>query len=56
MVDHRRTNKSTETLQSNVNRLKSYLEKLVLLPKKEGQPKKGNCGRLSDSTEKNELH
>ena len=55
MVDHRRTNKSTETLQLNVNRLKSYLEKLVILPKKEGKPLKGNNGRLGDSNETGEL-
>ena len=36
----------------NVNRLKNYIQKLVLLPRKEGQPKKGNNGRLSDTTEK----
>ena len=54
-VDHRRTNKSVETFQNNVDRLKSYMEKLVLLPRKEGQPKKGNNGVMSDYTEKVEL-
>ena len=54
-VDHRRTNKSTDTLQMNVNRIKNYLEKLVLLPRVAGKPKKGNCGVLSDSTDKVEL-
>ncbi len=54
-VDHRRTNKSVETLQANVSRLESYLDKLVLLPRKEGKPKKGNNGILSDSNEKTEL-
>ena len=55
MVDHRRTNKSTEGLQANVNRLKNYVEKVVLLPRKEGKPKRGNNGRLSDATDKAEL-
>lgn len=55
MVDHRRTNKSTEQLQLNVNRLKNYLQKLVLLPRKEGKAKRGTCGKLSDCTEKVEL-
>ncbi|XP_077993315.1 large ribosomal subunit protein eL13-like [Glandiceps talaboti] len=44
-VDHRRRNKSTESLQANVQRLKEYRSKLILFPKKAGQPKKG------DSTE-----
>ena len=50
-IDFRRTNKSAESLQRNVARLKSYLEKLVVLPRKEGQPKKGNNGVLGDATE-----
>ena len=37
-VDPRRTNKSTETLQANVNRLNAYKSKLVVSPKeKEAQ-------------------
>lgn len=55
MVDHRRTNKSAEGLQANVNRLKNYIDKVVLLPKKEGKPKRGNCGFLSDATDKTQL-
>ena len=31
-VDHRRTNKSLESLQQNTNRLKGYMSKLVLSP------------------------
>ena len=50
-IDYRRTNKSAESLQRNVARLKSYLEKLVVLPRKEGQPKKGNSGNIGDATE-----
>jgi large subunit ribosomal protein L13e len=48
-VDHRRTNRSTESKQLNVARLKAYKEKLVLLPKKAGKPKKGVAGVLSDT-------
>ena len=51
-VDERRSNKSVELLQLNVNRLKAYAEKLVLLPRKEGKPKKGQKGTLGDATEK----
>ena len=50
-IDFRRTNKSAESLQRNVARLKAYLEKLVVLPRKEGQPKKGNNGVIGDATE-----
>ena len=53
-IDFRRTNKSAESLQRNVLRLKSYLEKLVVLPKKVGQPKKGIKGIVSDTTESTE--
>ena len=49
-VDYRRTNKSVESIQRNVARLKAYLAKLVLLPKKAGTPHKGTRGVLSDST------
>jgi len=51
-VDERRSNKSVELLQLNVNRLKAYIEKLVLLPRKEGKPKKGIKGTLNDATQK----
>ena len=49
-VDGRRTNKSTESLERNVKRLKSYVEKLVLLPQKEGKAKVGRKWTLSDTT------
>ena len=41
-VDHRRKNKSLESLQDNVKRLKEYKSKLVLFPRKAGKPKKGD--------------
>ena len=40
-VDHRRTSTSQEQLDMNVNRLKSYLSKLILFPKRDAKPKKG---------------
>jgi large subunit ribosomal protein L13e len=39
-VDHRRKNRSLESIQRNVARLKAYKEKLVVLPRKEGKVKK----------------
>lgn len=41
-VDHRRRNKSAESLQSNVQRLKLYKSKLILFPRKLSKPKKGD--------------
>lgn len=41
-VDHRRKNRSVESLQSNVQRLKEYRSKLILFPKKMSKPKKGD--------------
>lgn len=43
-VDYHRTNKSMESLQQNVQRLKVYKSKLILFPLKANKPKK------SDST------
>lgn len=40
-VDHRRRNKSAETLQRNVKELEFYKSKLALYPLKTGKPKKG---------------
>jgi large subunit ribosomal protein L13e len=42
-VDHRRTNKSTEALDLNVARLKDYMARLVVFPKKMNQFKKGDA-------------
>ena len=41
-VDHRRHNKSTESLQANVQRLKEYKSKLIIFPKKQSKPKSGD--------------
>jgi len=40
-VDHRRRNKSVNSLQENAQRLKSYKSRLILFPRK--QPKKGEA-------------
>lgn len=42
-IDYRRRNKSVESLQKNVQRLKEYRSKLVLFPKKLSKPHKGDA-------------
>lgn len=42
-MDKRRKNRSQEGLDRNVNRLKEYMSKLVLFPRKKGKPKKGDA-------------
>uniref|UniRef100_A0A8C2GVS2 60S ribosomal protein L13 n=1 Tax=Cyprinus carpio TaxID=7962 RepID=A0A8C2GVS2_CYPCA len=41
-VDPRRRNRSTESLQANVQRLKEYRSKLIIFPRKASAPKKGD--------------
>eukprot|EP00894_Picocystis_sp_ML_P003669 jgi/Pico_ML_1/54186/g4597.t1 len=41
-VDHRRTNKSEESLKLNVDRLTEYKSKLVIFPRRSSKPKKGD--------------
>ncbi|KAI6182480.1 60S ribosomal protein L13 [Aphelenchoides bicaudatus] len=41
-VDHRRTNRSVESIQRNVQRLKEYKSRLIVFPKKLNKPKKGD--------------
>lgn len=41
-VDHRRRNRSLESFQANVQRLKEYQSKLILFPRKANKPKKGD--------------
>mmetsp|Transcript_11881 Transcript_11881/g.16104 ORF Transcript_11881/g.16104 Transcript_11881/m.16104 type:complete len:213 (+) Transcript_11881:52-690(+) len=41
-VDHRRRNKSLESLQENVKRLKAYQANLVLFPRRTKKPKSGD--------------
>uniref|UniRef100_A0A0B6YTN4 60S ribosomal protein L13 n=1 Tax=Arion vulgaris TaxID=1028688 RepID=A0A0B6YTN4_9EUPU len=42
-VDYRRRNNSIESLQQNVQRLKEYKTKLVIFPRKENKPRKGDA-------------
>merc|ERR1719324_1404640 len=41
-VDHRRRNKSAESLQINTQRLKEYKSKLIVFPRKRNKPKAGD--------------
>ena len=41
-VDHRRKNRSQESLQANVQRLKEYRSKLIIFPRKASKPKQGD--------------
>merc|ERR1712158_358044 len=41
-IDHRRRNKSVESLQLNAQRLKEYKSKLILLPLNPKKPRKGD--------------
>ena len=41
-VDHRRVNLSTESHSANVARLKAYKTRLILFPRRVGQPKKAD--------------
>jgi len=42
-VDHRRKNRSLESLQQNVQRLKEYRSKLILFPLNKAKPRKGEA-------------
>ncbi|CAG9331380.1 unnamed protein product [Blepharisma stoltei] len=48
-VDHRRRNKSAETLQRNIQRLELFKSKLTLYPLKAGKPKKGQVNDVVSS-------
>ncbi|KXN67178.1 ribosomal protein rpl13 [Conidiobolus coronatus NRRL 28638] len=41
-VDHRRRNRSEESLQRNVERLQLYKSKLIVFPRRAGKAKKGD--------------
>merc|ERR1712217_570750 len=42
-VDHRRRNKSVESLQLNAQRLKEYKSKLIVFPLNSKKPRKGDA-------------
>ena len=46
-VDHRRQNLSEESLVRNVERLKSYLSRLIVFPRKSNNPKKGDTPKAA---------
>ncbi|GFE53744.1 ribosomal protein RPL13 [Babesia ovis] len=52
-VDHRRCNRNAESLNLNVQRLKTYLSKLVMVPRKK-TANKGFCG-IPDDTPREKL-
>merc|ERR1712093_185081 len=51
-VDWRRRNKSADSLQTNVQRLKQYQSNLVLFPRRRGQPKTGDSDAAQLATAK----
>ncbi|KAK9728701.1 60S ribosomal protein L13 [Basidiobolus ranarum] len=53
-VDHRRHNKSEESLKLNVQRLKTFKAKLIVFPKKAGKAKKGD-GEVSELAEAKQI-
>lgn len=42
-VDYRRTNRSVEAFQANVDRLQNYVAHLVVFPRRAGKPKNGDA-------------
>lgn len=50
-VDHRRQNRNVEAFDANVQRLKEYQAKLIVFPRKNGQPKKGDSTESPASVE-----
>ncbi|CAK4674370.1 hypothetical protein LEN26_013884 [Aphanomyces euteiches] len=48
-VDYRRTNKSVESLQANVQRLKTYKSKLVLFPRKRASKPKAGDSKVEET-------
>lgn len=46
-VDHRRTNKCTESLKLNVDRLVEYKSRLVIFPRRSGKAKHGDSDQAT---------
>jgi Ribosomal protein L13e len=51
-VDHRRTNKSAESLALNSQRLKDYKDRLVLFPRRSNRVKKGDATKAEIAASK----
>ncbi|ETV70967.1 hypothetical protein H257_13700 [Aphanomyces astaci] len=54
-VDYRRTNKSVESLQANVQRLKTYKSKLVLFPRKRASKPKAGDSKVDETKNATQL-
>ncbi|RHY00777.1 hypothetical protein DYB26_007054 [Aphanomyces astaci] len=54
-VDYRRTNKSVESLQANVQRLKTYKSKLVLFPRKRASKPKAGDSKVEETKNATQL-
>eukprot|EP01084_Bolivina_argentea_P113490 202236_1 len=54
-VDHRRRNKSTQTLQDNVARLNAYKQKLIVFPRKSNQRPKAGDSSPDETAEATQL-
>lgn len=52
-VDHRRTNKCEESLKLNTERLLNYKQRLVVFPRHQKAPKKGDASKaeIADATQ-----
>lgn len=50
-VDHRRQNLSEESLAANVERLKEYMSRLIVFPRKSNKPKKGDATKEEQKAE-----
>lgn len=46
-VDHRRKNRSENSLATNVERLKAYMANLILFPRKNSKPKHGDADKAT---------
>lgn len=49
-VDPRRRNKSVDSMQENVQRLKEYMSKLILFPKNPRKPRQGDSDKAAFTT------
>lgn len=54
-VDHRRKNRSEESLQSNIARLKEFRSRLIILPKKSKNNNKRKTIKVKDTKDKDAM-
>jgi hypothetical protein len=55
-VDHRRTNKCTESLKQNADRLKEYKARLVIFPRRNSRAKKGDASKAEIAEAKSTIN